>query len=274
MLGLISVLTLITAVTASAATLSMESSTLGVFTAPAEIELPPLTGTGDLTCDIDLGRDPPAVLRWEPAPPPVDAYRIAHQGPILGVWHGLTEVDAGTTEYPLRPSFLRHRYAVASIAGDQQSEWSTSHWVHCKPGPAYHLAGALEGVEHHSQRTIALDWSPDQRSQRYVVLRGTQPGGPYEVVAAISSDSYEDQTVADGVTYYYRLVGVDGLGMESEPSNEVEVVDQLAGEHSTVGDEPETSPIQVATPILEPTPPAEPTPEPTSEPTPTPQPEG
>jgi len=60
----------------------------------------------------------------------------------------------------------------------------------------------------------------------YNIYRSTASGGPYSKVnGAVNSDtSYTDSTVSAGQTYYYVAKSVDGSGVESGPSNEVQVV--------------------------------------------------
>jgi len=64
----------------------------------------------------------------------------------------------------------------------------------------------------------------------YRVRRSTTPGGPYETIATVADTSpgvasgpgyiYEDIGVSGGTTYYYIVVGSDGVACTSSASNE------------------------------------------------------
>ena len=234
--GLLAALLAVASRSASAAwTVSQSiggSATVGTwFTAPD-----PPTSAG---CDIDFHSDPHALLSWEPSVGPVDGYRVRHKGLFFGHWHRLADVDGETTELALRPSFLRHQYRITAftVSGldELESEPAETGLVYCKPPFTYYLDGILNGFDHHSERYITLEWPTDPVSVQYVVLRATQPGGPYAVAGTSTAGTYEDYAVADGLTYYYRVIGLDANGMESEPSNEIAIIDQGEDEAAVEG---------------------------------------
>src|SRR5215469_5978458 len=96
------------------------------------------------------------------------------------------------------------------------------------------LACSLEcGAGHNSQtaskqHTVSLSWNPSATSNvQYNVYRGTQHLGPYPVKvnpAPLSSTSFTDLTVQNGATYYYVITAVDQHSVESDYSNEVQVI--------------------------------------------------
>jgi hypothetical protein len=70
-------------------------------------------------------------------------------------------------------------------------------------------------------RAVQLNWNADGRSVRYAVLRATQSGGPYAPLGETTSASYVDEGVPASVTLYYVVAGIDKLGGESDPTNEI-----------------------------------------------------
>ena len=81
------------------------------------------------------------------------------------------------------------------------------------PAPANVIATAANA-------TVLLSWSLTPRTATYSVQRATVSGGPYTTLAAgIAATSYNDATVTNGTTYYYRVVSVNAYG--STPSTEV-----------------------------------------------------
>lgn len=56
----------------------------------------------------------------------------------------------------------------------------------------------------------------------YKVFRANALAGPYSVLTQVNgraSVTYTDNTVASGLTYYYKVTAVDNFGQEGEPSN-------------------------------------------------------
>lgn len=72
--------------------------------------------------------------------------------------------------------------------------------------------------------SVALSWTtpPDGGSAitGYRVYRATSPGGVTTLVATTTGTSLTDRSVTNGVTYYYRVGAVNGVG-EGATSNEV-----------------------------------------------------
>jgi len=255
-------LILLSALSSSAATLTVDGGVLQVFTYPVNLRSEP---PSDLTCRI-LGWFQ-AELRWSPADSPADGYRIYHKGlwPPGGDFRLLAQIpDASVTSYDeLMPSLLRHRYYMTSYLSSWESEPSETINVHCKPRvPHFPGPCGLEGENHHSQRSVELTWDAIAGAVSYGVLRSATSGGPYELLATTDVPAYTDTAVADGVTYYYVVVAVDAAGNESDPSVVVAVADVAP----TPTPAPTSTWTPTATPTLEPTTTAEPT----ATPTPTP----
>lgn len=73
-----------------------------------------------------------------------------------------------------------------------------------------------------SQHAVILSWNPSTTpGVTYNVYRGTQTLGPYSQIARqVTSLSYEDTDVNQGVLYFYVVTAADGLNQESSYSNE------------------------------------------------------
>jgi len=77
---------------------------------------------------------------------------------------------------------------------------------------------------------IELAWdavSGDASLYGYEVLRGDAPGGPYAMIARITSASYTDTSVIEGTTYYYVLRSLDNSFNRSPNSDEVSAQAEL-----------------------------------------------
>jgi fibronectin type 3 domain-containing protein len=78
------------------------------------------------------------------------------------------------------------------------------------------------------QHSVNLSWNPSSTSNvEYNIYRGTQHLGPYpEKVnpAPLSSTSFTDSTVQNGKTYYYVVTAVDQNSVESDYSNEAQII--------------------------------------------------
>ena len=73
---------------------------------------------------------------------------------------------------------------------------------------------------------VSLTWNPGSGAVGYNIYRGGIKGGPYARInsALDATAAYSDTGVQAGQTYYYVATAVDGSGMESTYSNEVQAV--------------------------------------------------
>jgi P pilus assembly chaperone PapD len=89
-------------------------------------------------------------------------------------------------------------------------------------GASVSIAGA--GVQA-STHSVNLSWSASVSPHvvGYIVERGSSPGGPFQALdfAPITGTDYVDSTVANGQTYYYVILSVSSMGVESHPSSPV-----------------------------------------------------
>lgn len=68
---------------------------------------------------------------------------------------------------------------------------------------------------------ISLSWAPVKDAVGYNIKRSTIAGGPYTTIAtSVIGTSYIDDTVTNGITYYYIVTYIDSNGHESMNSNE------------------------------------------------------
>ncbi len=79
--------------------------------------------------------------------------------------------------------------------------------------------------------TVNLDWADNGESDfaSYTVYRSTTSGSGYSAIASgLTASAYTDNTVSNGVTYYYFVTAVDTSGGESTDGNEVSALPQGA----------------------------------------------
>lgn len=81
---------------------------------------------------------------------------------------------------------------------------------------------------------VNLDWDDNTESdlEEYAIYRSTTSGGPYVEVDRDDPSDFLDDTVTNGITYYYVVSAFDNSGNESGFSNEVDATP----------DEPDTTP--------------------------------
>jgi len=68
---------------------------------------------------------------------------------------------------------------------------------------------------------VTLSWSASSGATSYNVKRATTSGGPYSTITSPTATSYTDAGLANGVTYYYVVSAVNGVGesANSTPAN-------------------------------------------------------
>ncbi len=114
-------------------------------------------------------------------------------------WSGDSYLAARIDEFRLRPLAL----SAAEIAA----------LASVPPAPAGLIADA-------GDRSVALAWNTVPSAVHYTLKRATTPGGPHVVLAdLVSTTSYTDTTVTNGLTYYYVITARNAAG-ESLPSAE------------------------------------------------------
>ena len=73
------------------------------------------------------------------------------------------------------------------------------------------------------KQNITLSWNAVNGASKYIIKRGTQEGGPYEVLNTVDSPAleYVDKDIKSGTTYYYIVVAQNGSNQNVATSNEV-----------------------------------------------------
>ncbi len=69
---------------------------------------------------------------------------------------------------------------------------------------------------------VTLSWATTATANSYTVERSTQSGGPYTPVATLAANTYLDNTVTNGSTYYYVVRAANMIG-SSAVSSQVSV---------------------------------------------------
>jgi unsaturated chondroitin disaccharide hydrolase len=69
----------------------------------------------------------------------------------------------------------------------------------------------------------ALTWKATRGAARYTIKRGGAPGGPYTAVGTTTEASYLDAGTKPGAAAFYVVTATNQAGVESPPSNEVEL---------------------------------------------------
>lgn len=72
---------------------------------------------------------------------------------------------------------------------------------------------------------VQLTWNTTPGALSYDLKRGTTSGGPYTMIANVTTTNFPDTNVVDGTTYYYVVFGVNNDG-EGPSSSEVNATPQ------------------------------------------------
>jgi len=93
--------------------------------------------------------------------------------------------------------------------------------------PSLSIALSGTGTSVSVSHSVDLSWGASTPAvSGYNIYRSAVSGGPYSKVnsALIAGTAFTDATIQAGTTYYYVVRGVSSAGVESLPSNEVQVV--------------------------------------------------
>jgi hypothetical protein len=75
--------------------------------------------------------------------------------------------------------------------------------------------------------SVDLSWGASTSAvSGYNIYRSTVSGGPYTKIKSVPSPgtTVTDGTIQAGITYFFVVRGVNSAGVESLPSNEVQVI--------------------------------------------------
>src|SRR5262249_54869214 len=73
-----------------------------------------------------------------------------------------------------------------------------------------------------AKRKVMLTWTASTDNVAvtgYQVWRATAAGGPFALIATVTSTSYTNTGLTSGTTYYYEIVATDAAGNASASSN-------------------------------------------------------
>jgi len=144
-----------------------------------------------------------------------DGYKVYRATSSNGTYSMLTtgggtsysdyDVTSGTTYY----------YKVSAYNGDIESDYSSIITGHIITLSVPTGVSASNGT--YSDK-IKINWDLVLSSSGYKVYRATSLGGPYDTLAIIEENSYNDYAVTPGATYYYKVTAYNGPS-ESAYSN-------------------------------------------------------
>ena len=86
------------------------------------------------------------------------------------------------------------------------------------PAASISAPGSLTAKAGKSQ--VQLSWSAVSGANNYNVMRSGTSGGPYALIAKVSTTSYSDEGLSSGTPFYYTVASSNGVG-ESGHSIEV-----------------------------------------------------
>lgn len=135
---------------------------------------------------------------------------LSSGGPFIAIQTGII----GTSFIDASPQpEVSNYYVVTALAGTLES--GNSNVVSASVPPA---VPSMPVVVNNSN-SIGLSWNTASGAVTYKVKRGTASGGPYTLIATVSTTSYTDTGVTSGSPYYY-VVSSMGNTLESGNSPE------------------------------------------------------
>jgi hypothetical protein len=67
-----------------------------------------------------------------------------------------------------------------------------------------------------SNNLVTLNWNSTSRATSYNVMRSTTNGGPYSLIASMTTTNYSDTGLAsDGTTYFYVVTAMNAVGQST-----------------------------------------------------------
>ncbi len=153
----------------------------------------------------------------------------ANGAPVTVSSNSLTSSEFGVSglKFPLTLA-AGHTASFTLTFKPQRSGTATAHFSvgsNASNSPAIEsLIGTGTSATQHS---VSLSWNASTSPViGYNMYRGSQSGGPYTKINSVlgTSTSYLDISVQGGHTYYYVTTAVNGSGVESGHSNQVQAV--------------------------------------------------
>jgi len=191
------------------------------------------TGDGNTVSDLNEVPDAPSgvtatatdetvVLTWEQGTQDTEMFTVFRSttpgGPYdtIGTLTETRFVDSGLT------NGTDYFYVIKAVdlngAGSPLSAEVTA-----TPGPDADAPISPSGLTAVNGYTrVYLQWSanPEPDVASYNVYRSTEPGGPFALLSTAGRNpEFVDQSLTNGVTYYYRVSALDLAGNESDPAD-------------------------------------------------------
>ncbi len=136
---------------------------------------------------------------------------LSSGGPFTAIQTGII----GTSFIDASPQpEVSNYYVVTALAGTLES--GNSNVVSASVPPAVPSTPVVVN----NNNSIGLSWNAASGAVTYKVKRGTVSGGPYTLIATVSTTNYTDSGVTSGSPYYY-VVSSMGNTLESANSTEV-----------------------------------------------------
>jgi len=146
----------------------------------------------------------------------VDGASVAH---TYDSATGLVSYDVPATE-PLAEGL----HTVALDVSDTVGNPATASWSFTvDTTPPTHVTGVTVTTVSSSQLDISWTANTELDLDHYNVYRSTVSGGPYDLVASPTTNSYSDTGLTALTTYYYIVTAVDKAGNEGIPSSPEEL---------------------------------------------------
>ena len=142
-----------------------------------------------------------------------------------------TSVQTGsralTTDFTLPAGIPNGSYSLVTAANGNASPAVVFNIPFSGPAAPTNLAASAGNAK------VSLTWTASTGATSYNVYRGTTSGGesPTPIATGITTTSYADTTVTNGVTYFYTVEAVDAAGV-SGPSNEASATPNVPGAYN------------------------------------------
>lgn len=184
-----------------------------VSTAPVPPALPP----HQLTREVQEDR---IIVRWEPPEANVDGSRPAHiEGYLVNAEHFVVNPQFEDQDFKFGQE-KTYRIQTATRRADPLVLSDFSSALPVIPKDSFPPAAPQNVSALAREGKIQILWNPGQELDLhgYFLYRGTRPDQLEKSSGLITMNSYIDENVKAGATYYYRVAAVDESGNESGKS--------------------------------------------------------
>jgi fibronectin type 3 domain-containing protein len=150
-----------------------------------------------------------AVALYYSAVPSATFYRTLRYNPNLG-W----QLVGTTTALSFKDTTVQNgvEYMYEVVPGNASTDGTPSFWLTAVPGDAPVGTPALTWTAASSGNN-SVSWTPVPGALSYVVYRGTATNGEgTQPFAIVGGTNFQDNTVTNGATYYYKIAAMDYTG--------------------------------------------------------------